>query len=62
MLTTTFMSDVACETCQWSPVAEAEAGIFVKSITKFRTDLKKLFWFTAHPRELPRIAKLFRSD
>lgn len=40
MLTTMFMSDVAWDTCQWSPVAEDVAGIRVKSITKFLTDRK----------------------
>ena len=57
MLTTTLMSDVACETCQWRPVADVEAGICVRSITKFRTDLKKLFWFTGGQGESPTYSK-----
>lgn len=40
MLTTTLTSDVDCETSQWIPVADAFAGIRVRSITKLRTDRK----------------------
>ena len=50
---TMFMSDVACETCQWMPVADALAGIWRRSMTKLRTLRKKLFWFTYHCAPLP---------
>jgi hypothetical protein len=46
MLTTMLMREVAWETCQWNPVADAEAGILVRSIITFLTERKKLFWLT----------------
>ena len=47
MLTTMLIREVAWETCQWKPVADAVAGILVRSIMKLRTERKKLFWLTA---------------
>lgn len=38
IFTTTFISDVACETCQCNPVALEDAGIRVTSMTKFLTE------------------------
>ena len=52
MLTTTLIRDVAWETCQCRPVADADAGICVRSMTTLRTDLKKLFWLTSMHRVL----------
>lgn len=38
MVTTILYKDVACDTCQWSPVADVVAGIAVRSIWKLRTE------------------------
>lgn len=43
MWTTIFINDVACDTCQCSPVAVAEAGIPRRSMTKFLTERKLTF-------------------